>query len=334
MNKSVIAVMFLALLTSGCTTQNQNIDEPEITQTLNFAFEASVAESLPLFSFEVYESEHSDREYFIYTYRVDISCPELEDYTPQSIEINSALKWKEENRGSFIDLIDIDFDGFADIQVRTSMGTVNSSYEYYRWNVFVERGYGEFEEEPFFNMLAAGYKLYPDTKQIISTSRDWAVNHPREMYQLSNTRNGGWLGTYEMIRNEWQDVVRDESNEYILNENGDYSIMAHIFFGEEEIYTYPWGERYDDFMEISDNYLRFGVANPINIETALKLLREKYGEADNETGFRYSFMFEEMCLYENLSCYKFRVQWLVDDSHWSTIDFSGVTPDGRIFNAN
>ncbi|MDR2711516.1 MAG: hypothetical protein LBB91_00185 [Clostridiales bacterium] len=336
MKKSVVVVMLLILLMSGCTTQNQHVEDVEnsvANWTTVFTFEASVAEQLPTFTFEVQESKHSNREYFIYTYKIDIFCLELEDYTSQSIEIYSGLKWEEEHRKDYIDLVDIDFDGFADIQVRSAMGTVNSTYDYYRWNVFVERGYGIFEEEPFFGMLATGYKLYPDTKQIISSSRDWAVNHPREMYQLSNTRNGGWQGTYEMIRHEWQDMTRDENDEYVLDENGEYSIIAHIFFGDEEIYTYPWGEGFDDYTEISDNYLRFGIANPISIETALNLLRGEYGEADSETGFRYSFMFEEMYLYENLSCYKFRVQWLVDNSHWSTVDFVGVTPDGRIFNA-
>jgi len=75
MKKSVVVVILLILLMSGCTTQNRNLEDVEHSAanwTTVFAFEASVTEQLPAFTFEVQESEHSDREFFIYTYRVDI----------------------------------------------------------------------------------------------------------------------------------------------------------------------------------------------------------------------------------------------------------------------
>ena len=78
---------------------------------------------------------------------------------------------------------------------------------------------------------------------------------------------------------------------------------------------------------------RGGVAEPIvaDAATAERLARQVYGDEDSDTGFLYSYIFEEMFVHEGLSCYKIRLQWLVDDNHWSTIDFIGVTPDGHVF---
>ena len=347
MKSIVMLAIIWALLISGCGAQSQNVteDDTDFEQAATlatagftfelpiaddlpmFTFEAYIVEGLPAFTFEVYENEVSDHGVFPYIYDVHISCPALlDDYIPQSIEISSSVKWKEEYREHYIDLVDIDFDGYSDMQAATSEGTVNVNYVYYRWNVFVGQGYGEFEDDPFFEMLTAGYELYRDTSQIISMSRDSAVNHPREMYQLGNTRNGGWLGEYKVIRREEQELIQGE--------NGEDMIKIRVFFADEEIYTETLpsdGDGYDT-SEIIDNYLRFGIDNPIDPETAIQLLYQEYGDADNKTGYSLMFTFEEMILHENLSCYKYRMQWLVDESHWSTIGFVIFTPDSKVFN--
>ena len=321
------AVVMIALLCGCSGTDKSVVEEPIISSRsmateATYTFQAAVAEHIPLFDFCVIETEMRDTDFYTYEYIIEISCPDLIDYTPQVIEVMSEARWNAEQRERYIDLIDIDFDGFTDLQVALGEEMANIHYSFYRWNVFVDRGYGKFEESPFFDLITVGYALYPDTKQIISTARDNAVKHSREMYQLRSTQNGGWLSNYEMIRREAEDPSPDD--------NGD--VVARIFFEDTEIYKWNWLQDADNgHAAIADNYLRFGVSNPIDAETAKNLLLNEYGESDRETGFKFSFKFEEMILYKELSCYKFRIQWLVDDNHWSTIGFVGVTPNGDFF---
>ena len=142
-----------------------------------YTFQASVAENMPLFTFNIIETEVKDSEFYEYKYTIKISCQELAEYTPQIIEVLSYTKWMTAGLEHCIDLLDINFDGYADIQAATGAGTVNIAYSFYRWHAFADCG--AFEKEPFFDFVTTGYELYPETKQIISTSRDNAVNHPR-----------------------------------------------------------------------------------------------------------------------------------------------------------
>ena len=334
-NKFVILfiIVFIIAMLNGCGSSSENHPDsnPEPTgsqapQEWNslLDFKAHVfSGDLPEFNFAVFESEYSGEEEHFFVYKIEISCPELADYTPQTIEARSFIKWDGERSDRGIELVDIDFDGCADIQVIFSEGNVNRVYEYYRWNRLAGKGYGEFETMPFFEMCCYQYELFPDTKQIISYARSSALSHPRTMYQLGETQNGGWLGKYAPIRHDDQSFNNDE-------------IVVRTFFMDKEVLSKSVPADEFDFERdtVSDNFLRFGIDNPINIEEAQNILRDEWGTVAGENGFPLGYTFEEMCLKDELSCYKFRAQWLVDNNHWSTIGFLGVTPDGEVFDAD
>jgi hypothetical protein len=287
----------------------------------SFSFEDTVDNLHPALQFFVEETPYPDYQY---NYKILISCAELPEYIPQTISIVSPTKWNVElDREHYIDLVDIDFDGYNDIQVCTGKGVVNTLYAYFRWHVYLfddEDDEDNFETEPFFEMVTMWYDLYPETKQIISTVRNNAASRTREMYQLEDTQNGGWYGSYKLIRHETQDLAQSENE-----------ILTTVFFGERNIFSKMFSsDDYDGTDIVNDNYLRFGVSNPISIDDAIDLLFQKYGREDAENGFQYNFIFEEMFLHDDLSCYKFQMQWLVDENHWSTIDLVGVTPDGKV----
>jgi len=307
--ESTVSEMKVATISQSSKNEvTQETDEPSFKST----FQAYVSERLPPFTFDVRtEEDPAGDEFFGHKYIIEISCPELSDYIPQRLEIRTGNFWNDP-LNELIKLEDIDFDGYADMRVFKGMGMVNMVYDFYRFN------YREFEEKPFFSLGTIGYTLYPETKQIISSARDNAVNHPRVMYQLETFRNNP--SEYKIIREEYQEFVSRDSD----------VITAHILFEDEEIHNWNWGEYEKNEVAVADNYMRFGVANPIDLETATALLYDEYSEKDSKTGNKFDFIFKEMIVYEKMSCYKFQMKRLVENNHYSDVGFIAVTPNGEI----
>ena len=335
-------IIILALLLSSCDTLERDLEQT-LTQTPSstpnqtpkedlpvpkFAFKEYISTGLPVFTFTVYEKMENEGDFINYVYDVHISCDELTDYTPQSIEISSKEKWEQDDRKRYIDLVDIDFDGNSDIQAATAFGVANTNYSYYCWDNAGAQGRGEFETKESFGMLVSGYTLYPDIKQICGVYRENAVTHIYEIYQL-NEEQENKPNKYEIIR--YEEVVLGE------NENGEFQQTSSIFFGEDKIYTATFNggdeenNRFELFQETVANYLHFGVESPISREEAQQLLIERFGKRDDATGFLLDFVPQGMCVYEKMSCYRFCMRWFVDGSHWSTLTFWGVTPQGEMF---
>ena len=90
-------------------------------------------------------------------------------------------------------------------------GLGNRNLSFYRFSVFEGTQYGEFEEVPFFSIPANGYEIFPDTKQIVATLRANGHQYIQSAYQLTDTRNGSWLGRYEQVGEEFS-TYSDEDN--------------------------------------------------------------------------------------------------------------------------
>jgi len=323
MSKLLSTFIIFAILLCGCSAKGGNNTEEStksetITSQINiksdikYTIQSELRKNGSIFNFDIKEIE-TGFEFHMYKYIVEISCDESDYYEPHSIEIESTILWESENLKKYFDLVDIDFDGFADIQTVIGEGVSNISYAFYRWDIFESK----FEEESFFELLTPQYKLFSDTKQIISGYRSSVVDFYYSMYQLGNTKNGNWFGEYELIRRETQEYVSNKENDRV----------SHVFIGDEEIYKWNWTE--GNNQDIVENYMRFGISNPISVEEAKALLYEEYGESDTKSGFKFSFQFKEMVMYEKLSCYAFSLSWLVDDDHWSSVDTVAITPDGK-----
>ena len=302
-------------------------------ETINrMHFETAVSDSTPVFAFDI-EKNGKQREMETgteYAYQVDIFCPENPALISQSFSITSC----EELTEKMISFVDIDCDEHLDIEVVYSGAAIaNRTLQYYRWSVFEGTEYGQYEETPFFEMVTNGYKIYPETKQIIATAKSNAVLYTREMYQLTGTKNGGWLGHYELIGKEDADIVTDE------NEN---IYTVHISRQNSEVYVRQMAqEEYYENTTERDNYLRYGVGEAISQEEAHERLHNKCNTAkkvgenkSSEAEYPRSFMFEKMAVIDGVSCYSFRMSWLVDDHHWSFVDDMFVMPDGTILSSD
>jgi len=174
-------------LLAGCTSPIENVGSNAVTGIPIFTFEKHISDHMPAFKFEVYEGEWDGHDFPQIIYTIEISCPEF-DFAPQSIKVSSFDKWDENRHGRnhYIDLVDITFDGYSDIQALMHMATANTTYLYYRWNVSKRA----FEEEYFFSMITKGYELYPELKQITNYVNGNSSSYSREVYQLEEIKNG------------------------------------------------------------------------------------------------------------------------------------------------
>ena len=311
-----------------------DIDPKETEPTTKpLQIEASVAESLPTFVFSIEKTgETSALEMGTeYIYQIDVSCPENPDLISQSFSIMSFEVLDE----TMISFVDIDFDGFLDMEViRFGAGIANRTLEYYRWNPSKGTQYGLYEKIPFFSMLASEYSLYPDTQQIIATTRTNAALYEREMYQLTYIRN-----IYEPVLYELAGI---ESTDILSGENGDV-YTVHVYHQGNEVYMEQMTtDEYYDISTERDNCLRYGVPQALSLEAAHKLLQDKLGtvatyeedDIPNPHEYPLSYMFEKMTAVDGVSCYSFRMSWLVDNNHWSFLDDVLVTPGGTVLSSD
>jgi len=143
---------------------------------------------------------------------------------------------------TYIDFIDMDFDGYLDMSVVWFKGASNRIWEYYRYDA----NKNTFEETPFFRAWGLGVEMFPDTQQIILTGGTGGF-YEREMYQYFNS-------SYSLLRREyaeWDDYNSRTYNLHIEQYDGEDNV-TDIFST-----TLTEDEYYGDF-SIRDNYLRFG----------------------------------------------------------------------------
>jgi|GEM_PF-5882094 len=206
-------------------------------------FEVVVAEHLPAFTIEIENvGEPNGREaetFMVFQYEARICSPREFEPIAQSFTFNTYMELDEDK----VNFVDIDYDGYLDIEIEHGRGLVNRTLLFHRYNI----EYNLFENTPFFALLANGYSLHPDTKQIVASTRSNAHQYERTAYQLTNTRHG----TYEEIGREWTDYDYDtELYTMHIVHRGTKVYMREMTNDE---YRAPAPER--------ENYLRFGVAN-------------------------------------------------------------------------
>jgi len=180
-------------------------------------------------------SEQSDEFFTTYIYRCTLSQA---DRVLQSFE----MELTEVLDSSFVNFVDVNFDGFLDVEIISVSGSSNWPFVYYRYDADNKA----FDENLFFSALCRGVNVFPDTKQIIVTSRGGAYYYEREMYQYAD-------GEYTNMRREYLERIDLDLMMY------DLRIMQYDEDSPIEIYSATLtAEEYYGDTTIRDNYLRFG----------------------------------------------------------------------------
>ena len=280
----------------------------------------AISDTFPAFVFDIVKMDKQEMlEIGLqYTYTITISCQENPELISQAFEVTSLIDNINEHEISFVD---IDFDGYLDIEIKYTKSTGNNYFDYYRWDSIA----GKYEETAFFHLLHSGYQLFPDTKQMISTN-DYGTSYTRRLYQLMD-------GEYVALRYEYAVVLRFP---------GGYEWLVYIKSENREIHS----ERctYEEYYDISperDNVLRYGMEEVISQEEAYELLVNRFGIAtilgegeSSVSEFPLSFTLEEMVVVYDIPCYSFRLSWAVENHHWLFADEVFVMPDGTIFSSD
>ena len=245
--KIVFLIMALAAcsLTNGCTNNEvPAIKSDEGESADNQHFEVAIFDSFPVFMFAIAQTDKQEMlELGLrYTYTLSISCPEKPEMISQTFDFTSGIDGITANSlTSEISFVDIDFDGYLDIEIEVGRGNVNRLFQYYRW----DNSIGKYEEAPFFEMSFAGYRVFPDAKQIVATSRSSAASYGRAMYQLID-------GNYVLLRVEDVEIIKGDGDDDVW--------VVHIMEGQDEIYSET--HTFDEYLDISaerNHVLRYGL---------------------------------------------------------------------------
>ena len=171
----------------------------------------------------------------VYYYRCEVS---INNVSKQIFEIESS----EILEAGYIEFIDMNFDGYLDMSIVYYSASANQNCDYYRYipnnNVF--------EETPFFRANSIEIKAYPDTKQIIVTSRSSGYDYERTMYKYINNE-------YICMRREYAHSIDFDTMTY------DLRIVQYTGDAQDVVYeiSLTLDEYYGD-TTIRDNYLLYG----------------------------------------------------------------------------
>jgi hypothetical protein len=294
------------------------VEEPSAIEALRI--KGTVIEYLPelTFVFEKPAGPAGEMDADI-VYRVTITCEDEPDFIFQTFRLKAAPDLS-------VGFADIDCNGFRDMEIANNGVGARKELRYYRWDERADL----YEESAFLCMSADEYEALSDTKQVIATLRDGVSSYTRNMYQLAD-------GEYVRTRSE---NVTCETKDGMLR----YSVTTSNVFAETPtvLFTDTFSE--NDFFasnEIRNCYLKYGVDHAKSPEEISELLYDRFGEyamsmgeagifLNTETGYPLAFAFEKMVPEDGISCYSFRMSWLVDNSHWSWLSDVVVTPNGDI----
>lgn len=236
---------------SAFTEPNNNKEEK---QTYSSHLEVTIAEHFPSFTFDIEKVGEEDAKWNVY--QISIACPEEPDLISQTFELSSPF---ESGLSGVLSFVDIDCDGYLDIELVNYRGAANIGREYYRWDSHSN----EYEEAPFFEMGGVDYEIFSDTRQIIVTTHSSASTYSRVLYQLID-------GEYLELRTEYAQVIADDDQ---------YKFEVHILSEQGELYSetlsqeeYFGTRNNDESGLVREHFLRFGSAEPnerfdVTIET-------------------------------------------------------------------
>ena len=226
-------------------------------------FDYVISDQVPTLTFEITKTDIQKmlEQGTKYTYRMSITCREKPDFISQVLLFDSFIdEICASSLSSEILFEDLDSDGFLDLGIEVSSGNANRQFQYYRWDDIS----AQYEQTPFCEITGVGHTIYPDTKQIITTSHDSAYSYSRDLLQLID-------GKFIWLRGEEAELVEisidSETDEPDEGDNavdeGDAGEPKYILYIRDRrgIIHYETLTP-DEYYEIGakrNNILRFGI---------------------------------------------------------------------------
>jgi hypothetical protein len=145
-----------------------------------------------------------------------------------------AVRMVEEMSMELVSPVDMNFDGFLDLQIPESLGSINAYYACYLWNP--EKSL--FEKNEALEEIPSP-QFHQDTKEIFSFCHGTATDNVEALYAWRNgTLTLLWRKTQSYAEDSGWFVITEES----LKEDGTLGIDFERSFSEEELDRYLQGD--------------------------------------------------------------------------------------------
>lgn len=145
-----------------------------------------------------------------------------------------TLREAENFSMDFVSLIDMNFDGFLDLQIPESLGSINVYYACYLWNPATE----SFERNDYLEEITSP-RFDPARKEISSFCHGSATDNVEALYAW---RNGRLTMLWRKTQSYDEDLGRFVLTEENLREDGTLGTDFERSFSEEEMDRYMQGD--------------------------------------------------------------------------------------------
>lgn len=237
-----------------------------------YIFEQRINERLPIYQFKVTMQLNDNYQSRDYTMSVcDKDTGELIQILRfEAVEPNDYDEYP-------ITLEDVDFDGYLDLIIHVSQGVGSyGMYEVYRWShAFVNQGFESFLSYGGFDM-----ETFDKTNQLIIYESVMDGDVPEKLYQIE--RDGDYDEPCIRHLRNMTYAFKDDIIKYAVEEliNGEWVVIYEISIAADE--SLP-----DECDKLLYNYMHFGVAEPVTVDEALKLVSDKYGKTDDSAKYEF-----------------------------------------------
>ena len=301
---ALAAAMLMAAPVSCLTADKSTIAEPSPV-----IFEAQINEYLPTYRFELSKQAHEEADPSEKSrFTLSIYDPTADTDEPKGRLIQDfSFKTGVTDMANPTLLIDVNFDGSLDLVIYTVRGAGSTEqFEFYLWH---ER-YDFNNTQGFLmtpDMVCSGFELgiYNDgTNQLFVSEQLTAEQMSRTLYQVEKV-NGYQRSLIRMLRRELSTYnVQTEKTEHTVSEliDGNW-VTIYSDDGSADNGT-------------SENFLRFGTAEPISIEQAYWLAG------------RYNGWYTELRQLRTIGGKTYYEFYTCDPVNSSDYEYCGVAADG------
>ena len=262
---AALTVVMLMAIPVSCHNTHKS-DDSDSSDVSAIIFEAQIREKMPTYRFELSKREAAEGDRFFCGLSIYDPTADTDDPKGKRIQLFSFMT-SVTDMDNPTQLVDMNFDGSLDLVINTAQGAGSTGqYEVYLWHESNNlTNFMGFLPTPEMVYSGSVLETYQDgTKQLIVTEQLTAEQSLRTLYQVEKV-DGYQRSFIRMLRRELTSFNQSTGKtEIAVSELLDGSWVT-IYSDENAADGNP-----------AENFLRFGVAEPISIEQAEWLAGAKY----------------------------------------------------------
>ncbi len=179
----ILAMLLIALamlpIVAGA---EESLADVEFVDGQSLRFSAQIGGELPQMTFTIKKTGESGAEYDrVYIYEATIAEKANPDKVFQTFTIKSEQLLDPDY---FLHLVDLNFDGYLDIDISYYRAASNEVHRFYLWDMQLN----QYVEAELGNLEVSWYTLFPEDKMIYRYYHDSAMTGISEVYQYTGSQ--------------------------------------------------------------------------------------------------------------------------------------------------